>query len=134
MRLTTALYLVIAALCPLHLPAAVDSGEQPISPPEYYELKPSLVANLHSGARYIRFDIQLMTQQKEHLDKLQHHAPALRHELFLLMSDQDGAALKEPKGKEKFRKASLKALQKVMKELEGEEMPDDLFFTTFLVR
>ncbi len=136
MRPTTAMLLALVVLTSPRLMAAEDTGkdEPPPSTTEYYELKPSLVANLNKGANYIRFDIQLMTRQEEHLHQLQLHAPALRHELFLLMSDQDGEALKGAKGKEKFRKSSLKALQKVMQELAGEKMPDDLFFTTFLVR
>lgn len=136
MHYRNALILIAMLVIPVHLPAASeDSGEQTERKPmQYFELKPSLVANLQNGAKYIRCDIQLMTEDEEHLELIRLHAPALRHELYLLMSDQDGAKLKDPKGKEQFRKGSLKALNGVMKNLAGQEVVNDLFFTSFFVR
>ncbi|MCP4288490.1 MAG: flagellar basal body protein FliL, partial [Gammaproteobacteria bacterium] len=60
--------------------------------------------------------------------------PALRHELFLLISEQEGSKLKEPKGKESFRKIALEALRKVMLDQTGNEAIDDLYFTSFFVQ
>lgn len=100
----------------------------------YFELKPSIVANMQKGAKYLRADIQLMTREEESLEQIKHHAPALRHELFMLISDQEGSQLKDPKGKKSFRESALKALQKTMLALTGKEMVEDLFFSSFFVQ
>ncbi|MCB1904748.1 MAG: flagellar basal body-associated FliL family protein [Gammaproteobacteria bacterium] len=126
-----------AALLLLALPALSAESEEETAekkPHLYYELTPSIVANIQKGAKYLRADIQLMTREEDSLAQIEHHAPALRHELFMLISDQEGSQLKGPKGKESFRKSALKALQKVMQALTGKEMVEDLFFSSFFVQ
>lgn len=137
MRSSTLSLLVGAALLMLALPAlsAESEGEtEEKKPLLYYELEPSIVANVRKGAKYLRADIQLMTREEESLEQITHHAPALRHELFMLISDQEGSQLKDPKGKESFRKRALKALQKVMQTLTGKDGVEDLFFSSFFVQ
>lgn len=116
------------------LPAIGAEEVEEKKPLLYFELQPSIVSNLQKGANYIRTDIQLVTHEPASLKELEHHAPALRHELFLLLSDQSGSSLKQPKGKEKFRKNALKSLQKVMRILTGNELVDDIYFTSFFVQ
>jgi len=103
-------------------------------PIHYHELQPSIVANVQKGAKYLRADIQLMTREDGDLVELKRHAPALRHELILLISDQEGSQLKDPKGKESFRKSALRALQKVMLDITGKERVEELFFSSFFVQ
>lgn len=127
--------LLVGVLLLMTAPApvsAADEGERKVL--HYYELKPSVVANVKNGAQYMRADIQLMTRDAQHLQEIEHHAPALRHELFLLISDQEGSALKGLQGKETFRQDALKALQQVMLQLAGNEMVEDLYFTSFFVQ
>jgi flagellar FliL protein len=100
----------------------------------YYQIKPSLVANLASGGEYIRTDIQLMTEDPEFIPELELHAPAVRHTLLLLLSDQDGKSIKSPDGKEALRKAALSAVEKLMQDLSGKEEIKALYFTTFFVQ
>lgn len=82
----------------------------------------------------MRADIQLMTREDGGVEAIEFHAAALRHELFLLISDQDGAQLKNSRGKEKFRKDALKSLQKVMQHLTGKEVVEELYFTSYFVQ
>ncbi len=126
--------LVGALLLLFALPVICADEAEEKKPLQYFELKPSVVANMQKGAKYIRTDIQLMTRADESLEEITLHAPALRHELFLLISEQEGSKLKEPKGKEAFRKIALKSLQKVMMDLTGKGAIDDLYFTSFFVQ
>ncbi|MES9825605.1 MAG: flagellar basal body-associated FliL family protein [Candidatus Thiodiazotropha endolucinida] len=100
----------------------------------YYQVKPSLVANLASGGKYIRCDVQLMTNDEIFLEELNLHGPAIRHSLLLLLSEQDGKRIKSPSGKETLRKKALSTLGKLMQELSGKNELKALFFTTFLVQ
>ncbi|MCP4129212.1 MAG: hypothetical protein GY753_19465 [Gammaproteobacteria bacterium] len=100
----------------------------------YFSLKPSLIANVHGKARYARFDVQLMAKGGENIPDLQLHAPALRHELLLLLGDQKGEDLTNPKGKERFRQAALSAVGQVIKKQTGTNSVKDLFFTSFFVQ
>jgi len=119
----------------LSLPAwAADEAKEEKSKPAYFELQPSVVANLAKGGKHIRMDIQLMLSKEESLDEVKLHAPALVNEMLLLVSDQDGAELKTAKGKEAFRQSALKACNKVLDDLTGNEPVKDLFFTAFYVQ
>ncbi len=100
----------------------------------YHSLKPSLTTNVQGGAKYVRCDVQLMTKDDRNLEDIQLHSPALRHEMLLLLGDQQGDKLKTPAGKEAFRKQALKAVSKVMQELTGKNSIDGLFFTAFFVQ
>ncbi len=113
--------------------SAADEVEKPRTI-AYYELSPSIVVNVRGKAKYIRCDVQLMTRDQEKLSTISLHAPALRHELILLLGDQQGTEIRSTKGKEKLRKAALKLLQGVMKNMIGDEAINDLFFTTYLVQ
>lgn len=134
MRYLTSLLSVALILLPSLLFAA-DSDDAPENTAlAYYELSPSIVVNVKGRAKYIRCDVQLMTRDEARIPALDLHAPALRHELLLLLSDQQGTVIRTTRGKEKLRKTALKALRGVMKRLVGDETIDDLFFTTYLVQ
>jgi flagellar FliL protein len=100
----------------------------------YYQIKPSLVANLAKGGKYIRCDIQLMTKDEAFVEALTLHGPAIRHTLLMLLSEQDGTTLKTPEGKESLRKSALTELHKLLEETAGKASVDALFFTTFFVQ
>jgi flagellar FliL protein len=105
---------------------AVDIG--------YFALKPSIVSNLVGGPKYIRCDIQLMTEKASMLPKIELHAPALRHQMLMLLAKQDGQSLTTRAGKEGLRKAALQSFQEQLKELTGDEIVADLYFTAYYVR
>jgi flagellar FliL protein len=100
----------------------------------YFSITPSLIANVQGKARYARCDIQLMVDDEEALPEVKLHASAIRHELLLLLGDQKGADLKDPKGKERFRQTALTAVGKVVKAQTGKNSIKDLFFTSFFVQ
>ncbi len=127
-----ALYTFLSIMLTLSGYSHADEDEAP--KPSYFSLEPSIVVNLRSGGKFSRVDIQIMTLDEEQLENIKLHAPAIRHELILLLSDQDGKQLKTPDGKELFRKAALAATQKVIKELTGVDSINELYFTSFFVQ
>jgi len=126
------LILLFGVVVNLPMTALAEEGGGPQS--AYHELSPSLVVNLPQGARYIRCDVQLMTLEAGLLPELQLHAPAIRDSLLMLLSEQDGAKLKTAEGKEQLRQDAIDATRKLMKELIGKGVIDDLFFTAFFVQ
>ena len=115
------------------LPAmAGDDEEKPQI--TYFALKPSIVSNLTGGPKYIRCDIQLMTEQPDEVYQLETHAPALRHTILMLIAGQDGRALTSRDGKEKLRTDALESVQTTLKEMTGKEIVNDLYFTAYYVK
>jgi flagellar protein FliL len=131
-RFLTLLILTLA----LHAPQDVraSEGAEGGTGPFYYDLSPALVTNLASGGKYLRCDVQLMSEEGDSMPGIKLHAPAIRHELLMLMSEQDGAKLRTQQGREAFRKQALEAVRKVMHQETGRDAVDDLFFTAFFVQ
>ncbi len=109
-------------------------AEEGSTQPVYHELSPSLITNLPSGAKYIRCDVQLMTLDPERLPDIQLHAPAIRHALLMLLSDQDGAKLQTAEGKTALLEQSLERAREVMQDQTGKGSIDDVFFTAYFVQ
>jgi flagellar protein FliL len=132
-RLFPIVMAVLLALPTLLLAEDEEKNEEPVVI-HYYQVKPSLVANLASGGRYIRCDIQLMTHDEAFVEEMRLHDAAIRHTLLLLLSDQDGNKIKTPDGKEGLRKEALSQINRLLKELTGKAAVESLFFTTFFVQ
>lgn len=111
--------------------AADEEGAPDIA---YFALKPSIVANLTGGPKYIRCDIQLMTEDASQMPKIELHAPALRHDVLMLITGRDGRQLKGRDGKEKLRKEALQAIREHLEALTGKALVDDLYFTAYYVQ
>ena len=133
MRLTT-LIVFLLYLSLTQTGVTAEEVDKEIKPVAYYSLSPSLITNVKGDAKYIRCDVQLMTRDKDNLAEIELHAPALRHDLLLLLSEQQGDELKKPNGKEKIRKAALKLIRTRMKDLSGDARIDDLYFTSYFVQ
>lgn len=126
-----ALFLFLFGLAAGAMAAAEE--EEPIDI-GYYAFKPSIVSNLSGGPKYIRCDIQLMTEKASLIPMIELHAPALRHHVLMLLAGQDGKQLKSREGKEGLRKAALQAIQAQLEELAGEPIVKDLYFTAYYVK
>jgi flagellar FliL protein len=135
MKRANFLLFLMALLIALPTWAEEEKAAEPPPKAAYLALQPSIVVNLAKGAKYARFEVQLMIVDAETLDKVKPHVPALVNEMLLQISDEDGASLKTPDGKESFRKKCLDASNKLLTELAKVEKPvKDLFFTTFYVK
>jgi len=104
--------------------------------PSYVSLAPALVSNLQSSGkpRFVRCEIQLMSERPEAAAKLSLHSPAIRHSLLLLFVEQDYEAIRAPDAKEALRKSALESVRAVMRDKTGKPWVDDLYFTSFYVQ
>ncbi|HPQ24552.1 MAG: flagellar basal body-associated FliL family protein [Gammaproteobacteria bacterium] len=115
-------------------PVTGADDEQPPVEIGYYALTPSIVSNLSGGPKYIRCDVQLMTQHAQTLPQIELHAAALRHAILMLIAGEDGNQLRSREGKEALRTKALESVQGQLKELTGETLVSDLFFTNYYVK
>ena len=133
MRRLLSLVLLFWLCAPLAL-ASGGGKKEPPKGPSYFELKPALVMNIAEGGKFVRCDVQLLINDPPLVVGVELHAPALRHELLMLLGEQDGNKLRTAQGKEELRMKALEMAKKVMKEQTGKESVSDLFFTAFFVQ
>ena len=104
--------------------------------PIYFTLADNLVVNFRSpgGTRFLQVGIDLMTYDEEGLHALEKHAPVLRSNLILLLSDQSQETLLSREGKEKLREEALAEVRQAMEELHGGHVAEALYFTSFVMQ
>ena len=106
-------------------------GSSPFIP-----LNPPIIVNLRDGShiRHMQVIIEIKLTDPSKAAKLDLHKGPVRHELILVLSSQDAAAISSAQGKEQLRKDALTALQKVFQKLEGEPVVEALYFTNFIIQ
>lgn len=114
----------------------VAAAEPAHADPIYFTLAENLVVNFRSpgGTRFLQVGIELMTYDKEGAHTLQKHAPVLRSNLILLLSDQSQDTLLSREGKEALRAEALAEIQRAMTELDGHPVVEALYFTSFVMQ
>jgi len=114
----------------------VAAAETAHADPIYFTLAENLVVNFRSpgGTRFLQVGIELMTYDKEGKHTLEKHAPVLRSNLILLLSDQSQETLLSREGKETLRAEALAEVQRAMTELAGHPVVEALYFTSFVMQ
>jgi len=135
MRAFVLVILIVLSSFSVYAEDEAPAEEEVVHETAYYELKPSIVSNLHGNAKYIRASIQLMTDRADLLYKIQIHAPALRHEILMVLAEKKGENITDNAGKEALRQELLAALNEVLNDkIEEKDIIADLFFTAYYVK
>jgi flagellar FliL protein len=100
---------------------------------EYLPLE-SVLVNLEGKRHYLRADIQLLIDSKEHAEKIKMHMPPIRHALIMLFSNRNPEQLSAVDEREKLRQAALQDVTKTLEKYGAGEGLKDLFFTDFLIQ
>ena len=108
---------------------ALDVIENP--DPIYIQVGKILVNVDYQGdIRYIQGDVQLMFHHQESADIAERDMPVIINELNTLFARQAFGEMRSVEGKEKLRRASLAAINRVLKFPDGSGV-QDVYFTSF---
>jgi flagellar FliL protein len=119
---------------------------------KYIEMTPAFVVNFATSGKlgYLKTDVSLRVASAT-VPAVEHHMPALRHEIIMLLSRQTPETLASVEQRETMRLEALAAVRKVLAEASGQlpapagamqagggkpaEQPvQDLLFTSFIVQ
>ena len=105
-------------------------------PTRYVPLNPPMVVNVDDkgSTRFLQVTTQVSVNTPNAEGELETHMAPIRHEMVMLLSGQKVAEITTLKGKEKLRKKSLAAIQKVLKENTGKPVVNAVFFTGFIIQ
>ena len=142
MRFATVFVAILVSLAPAV--SRAESGEQAEGETkasthafEYIELKPGFVVNFGATGRvgFLKADISLRVANAAKA-AVEHNMPAIRHELIMLLSRQDEAALAAGEPRKTLQAAALEAVRALLVEAAAIRREDiqALLFTTFLTQ
>jgi flagellar FliL protein len=142
---TTLLGLSYSGMLPLEyfgIDVAQTDPEHSEAPPptssetHYLPIDPPFIVNFtHLGAlRYLQISIEVMYPQKDIIDRVVEHMPAIRNSLILLLSDQPYEKLSTFEGKEVLRGEMVAAVNNIVYRGSVVEFPGEMFITNFVMQ
>lgn len=110
--------------------------ESVVPQPIYLPLKPSFVVNYGGDGRlrYIKADLTARLSSADAATAVRHHLPYIRNNIVRLLGSQTDETIESQMGKDALRKDILKEIQMVIKDEEGVEGVDDVFFDSLIVQ
>lgn len=109
-------------------------AEQALRPVLYIELNPPFVVNLPGRPSLLQVGVSVRVGSDEMVEFINHNDPMIRHNLLNLLSGVDAQALQARKSKESLQAEMLKALNRVLAELQAPEEVEALYFTSFVMQ
>ncbi len=102
----------------------------------YFGLEPDIVTNYvstdDSRLGYVRVTVELMLDDYEMLNDVDHHSPLLRATIIEIFGQQSEGHVKSLVGREDIRRSILRRLKQIMKRETGKEVLKDVIFTKYL--
>ena len=86
---------------------------------EYFEFDPEFTINFAEGGgpSFLQINVVAAAQDPEVIEAMELHMPAIRNDLLLLMSAQDGSGLVSREGKEALRTQIREAIQEPIQQI-----------------
>jgi flagellar protein FliL len=116
---------------------AADEPETPDLTPGYVSMGDAMVLNLATDSTRLSFaqvKANILIRDENYIELVKLHMPALRHQVILMLSEQDAAKMKSPLDREKLRKQISDKVRSVYKELVGKDDIEEVLFSNFLVQ
>ena len=125
-------YYLMSNMAPSVAEAEAEAPDVVENPdPIYIQVGKILVNVDYQGdIRYIQGDVQLMFHHQESADIAERDMPVIINELNTLFARQAFGEMRSVEGKEKLRRASLAAINRVLKFPDGAGV-QDVYFTSF---
>ena len=125
-------YYLVSNMAPSGAEAEAEELEAIENPDPIYVQVGKILVNVdyQGDIRYIQGDVQLMFHHQESADIATRDMPVIVNELNTLFARQAFGEMRSVEGKEKLRRASLAAINRVLKFPDGAGV-QDVYFTSF---
>lgn len=101
----------------------------------YYGFEPDIVTNYVAVKKkmgYVRLTVELMVEDGDNLDIVQHHAPLLRDAIINIIGQQPEAKVKSIKGRSEIQLKCEEQVKELLTKETGQPLIKKLLFTQWL--
>jgi flagellar FliL protein len=101
----------------------------------YYGFEPQIVTNYVATKKklgYVRITVELMVENGDNLEVVEHHSPLLRDAIIDIIGKQPEAKIKSIKGRNEIRKLCEDKVKELLKKETGHTLIKKLLFTQWL--
>jgi len=122
---------IIALLCCL----AIYPSAYAVKDYAYFGFEPQIVTNYVATKKkigFVRVTVELMVEDGDNLEVVEHHAPLLRDAIIDIIGQQPEAKIKSIKGRNEIRKLCEDKVKALLKKETGHTLIKKLLFTQWL--
>ncbi len=115
---------------------AEDEPSESLEPPMYHSMDPQFVVSFRDQkkARFMQFSFEIMTRDKDVIEQLELHNPAVRSSLLLLIDSQDSAQMITREGKEQLLLEMTDDINNTLEEMGAEPGVEAAYYKTFVIQ
>ena len=117
-----------------------EEDEEPKGPAIYHSMDPKFVISFRDQrvARFMQFSIEVMARDKEVIDLIDAHNPAIRSNLLMLFDSQNHATMSTREGKQQLLANVVTDINETLKTTTGndelEVVVESAYFTSFVIQ
>jgi len=113
-----------------------DKKSEENEPAIYFTFEKPFVVNFidKNQIRYLQINVEVMSRDQKVIDSIGVHLPKIKNNFLVLFSDLDFDMITNAAGKQKLRDLALEELRKILKDEEGNDNVEALYFTGFVMQ
>jgi flagellar FliL protein len=112
--------------------AAAASAEPPI----YHSMDPKFVVSFRDQkqARFMQFSLEVMARDREVIDDIEEHNPAIRSNLLMLVDNQSSEEMNTREGKEQLLVEITKDINQTLDTVGGKSGVEAAYYHSFVIQ
>ena len=116
----------------------VADGEpsESLDPPIYHSMDPQFVVSFRDQkkARFMQFSFEIMTRDRDVIEQVELHNPAVRSSLLLLIDSQNSEKMITREGKEQLLVEMTDDINRTLESMGGESGVEAAYYKTFVIQ
>lgn len=116
---------------------AAEEEEAVKKPPSYVSLGKPMVLNLSTNGKrltFLQLKADVLVSGDDAKEVVEAHIPAIRHQLIVLLSEQNANDMKTPAKREEIRLQATRQIQDMLAEMADNTDVNEVLFSNFLVQ
>ena len=108
----------------------------PSEPPIYHSMDPKFVVSFRDQkkARFMQFSFEIMTRDREVIDSIKEHSPAVRSNLLMLIDNQTSEKMTTREGKEQLLVEMAEDINKTLESIGTKSGVEAAYYNSFVIQ
>lgn len=105
-------------------------------PPIYHSMDPKFVVSFRNPkhARFMQFSLEVMARDRDVIEDIKKHSPAIRSSLLLLVDNQDSETMTTREGKEKLLEKMTADINQTLERIGGKSGVEAAYYNSFVIQ
>ena len=109
---------------------------EPTDPPIYHSMDPKFVVSFRDSkkARFMQFSLEVMARDRDVIEDIKTHSPAIRSNLLLLIDNQDSTKMSTREGKEQLLAEMTADINQTLERVGARSGVEAAYYNSFVIQ